>query len=242
MNAPVKYIAQPRHVKEVSLLGSADLRFWQHRLLDENLKPAAFDGRAQILITAAEMKYLGIRVRELSFSILVCGPGHPTRANGAFLACAFNSSRFLAFCKRRLFSTPYASGEVGVSDCTPVSMDLIWKGERVFRAEMGTEGPEAREPERCRPDGWEGPVFLPEKQTSRFRQGKHFFAKLTGLTRTYPFLPTRDRVQIISSPACDTLQALIDSHFVSREWAIRPDATHARSRTFAGDPASRARG
>ena len=34
------------------------------------------------------------------------------------------------------------------------------------------------------------------------------------------------------SPDCDILQALTESHFVAKEWVVRADATHARSKTY----------
>src|SRR5262245_55741199 len=72
MKAPVKYVADIAGVREVSLRGSAELGFWQDRLRAPGLTPANLDGAAEILIVAAEMKYAGIRFRELSISVGVC--------------------------------------------------------------------------------------------------------------------------------------------------------------------------
>jgi hypothetical protein len=65
-------------VREVSLLGSADLTFWKDQLLNEGLVPAEKDGKSQLLVVAAEMKFMGVRFRELSFSVLLRPPlgGH----------------------------------------------------------------------------------------------------------------------------------------------------------------------
>jgi hypothetical protein len=46
MNNPIKYIAEPKHVREVSLLATADLNYWADRLKVEDLTPAACDGKA----------------------------------------------------------------------------------------------------------------------------------------------------------------------------------------------------
>ena len=89
MTAPVKYVASLDHVREVSLLGSADLAFWRERLKPEGLEAEERDGRAQILIVGAEAKFRGIRFSELSFSVMVHG--------GMFLLRALNSRRFFAF-------------------------------------------------------------------------------------------------------------------------------------------------
>jgi hypothetical protein len=112
-------------------------------------------------------------------------------------------------------------------------MHLVKKGEVVFAAEMG-EGPSGlgREPSRCGEDGWDGPVFLPEGRHRGGRRGKLFVARLRGYTRTYAFLPGTDSVAIKPSPDSEVLQALRESHFVAKEWIIRDDATHAKSKTY----------
>ncbi len=86
----------------------------------------------------------------------------------------------------------------------------------------------AREPPRRGEEGWEGPVFLPES-----RRGKGlFFARIRGHTQAYPFLPGKDSVTIRPSPDSEVLQALVDSHFVAKEWVVREDAMHAKSKTY----------
>src|SRR5262252_5986485 len=85
MKTSVKWAAELAHVREVSLLGTADLAFWKDRLLKEELLPAESDGRAQLLIIAADAKYLGVRFRELSFSVLVSRPEEGARQDAAYL-------------------------------------------------------------------------------------------------------------------------------------------------------------
>jgi hypothetical protein len=220
----VQYVADLKHVREVSLLGTADLAFWEGRLREEGLAPAAQDGKAQVLVIAAEARYLGLPFRELSFSVLVAGHGQ-----AAFLVRAFNSSRLFAFCERAFFSTPYYPGDVRVSAAVPASVEVS-AGGAFFRAEMqaDTSAP-GRGPSRSGEDGWQGPVFLPG---GRGRNGKLFFARLRGHTRTYPFLPSRDSVTIRPAPGAEVLQALADSHFAGKEWVIREDAEHAKSKTY----------
>lgn len=233
MNTSVKWAAELAHVREVSLLGTADLAFWKQPLLKEQLVPAESDGRAQLLIIAADSKFMGVRFRELSFCVSVLRPDDGTRQDAAYLVRAFNSCRFFAFCERVFFSTPYYQGDVRVSAALPSSMHLVRKGEVVFAAEMGAD-PSApgREPLRCGEDGWDGPVFLPEGRRRGGRQGKLFVARLRGYTRRYAFLPGTDLVTIRPWPDSEVLQALRDSHFVAKEWIIREDATHAKSKTY----------
>jgi hypothetical protein len=131
------------------------------------------------------------------------------------------------------FRTPYYHGDVRVSASLPASIRLVKKGEVLFRAEMGpgSAGSE-REPSRHGEDGWEGPVFLPDLRQGKGRQGNLFFARLKGYTRAYPFVPSRDSVTIRASADSEVLQTLRDSHFVAREWIVREDATHAKSKTY----------
>src|SRR5947207_14645228 len=103
----VKWAADLAHVREVSLRGTADLAFWQDRLAKEELAPAADDGHAHLLIIAADLKFIGVRFREVSFSVLVERRGEGTGSDAAFLVRAFNSCRFFAFSERVFFSTPY---------------------------------------------------------------------------------------------------------------------------------------
>jgi hypothetical protein len=233
MNKPVKWAADVAHVREVSLLGTADLAFWRDRLLKEDLIPAESDGQAQLLIVAAEMKFMGVRFRELSYSVRVCPQEEGNRQDGAYLVHAFNSRRFFAFCERVLFSTPYYHGDVRVSASFPASIHLVKKGDVAFRAEMRADIPApAREPSRRGEDGWEGPVFLPESRRGKGRLGNLFFVRIRGHTQSYPFLPALDSVTFKPTPDSQVLQAFLDSHFVAKEWAIREDATHAKSKTY----------
>ena len=176
---------------------------------------------------------MGVRFRELSFSVLVSRLEAGVRQDAAYLVRAFNSCRLFAFCERVFFSTPYFHGDVRVSASLPASMHLVKQGEVVFAAEMGADasGPE-RDASRCGEDGWEGPVFLPASRRGKGRQGKLFVARLRGYTRTYPFLPGTDSVAIRPSPDSEFLQTLRDSHFVAKEWIVREDARHAKSKTY----------
>jgi hypothetical protein len=233
MNTPVPYVAELTHVREVSLFGTADLAFWRDRLKKENLVPAESDGGAQFLVIAADSKYMGIRFRELSFSVLVAQDDERIRQDRAYLAHAWNSSRLFAFCERAFFSTPYFHGDVRLSTSFPPSIQLIQGGKVVFRAEMQIDASAPnREPSRSGEDGWEGPVFLPGRRSRKDRQGHLFFARIRGHTNTYPFLYRRDSVTIMPSPDSEIFQALIDSNFVGKEWAVREDATHARSKSY----------
>lgn len=226
---PVRFIAEPTHVREVSLLGTADLAYWRRRLAEENLVPADCAGHAQILIIAATMKFLGVRFTEVNFSVLLSSPELRPPRESAFLIQAFNSCRFFAFCERVLFATPYQHGNGRVSVSSPVAFQLMQRGEKVFEAKMQANVSGARRPpSRTGPHGWEGAVFLPE---SRGRRGV-YFVRIKGQTRAYPFVRTEDVLTITPSADAEALRALLDSQFSAQEWLVREDATHGKSRTF----------
>jgi hypothetical protein len=54
MKEEMKWAAELSHVREVSLLGTADGAFWTQRLRDEDLSLAHRDGKAQVMIVAAD--------------------------------------------------------------------------------------------------------------------------------------------------------------------------------------------
>lgn len=233
MSKPIKWAAEITHVREVSLFGTADLPFWQNQLAQEGLLPIERDGQAQLMIIAADAKFMGLRFCELSISVLAAHQKEGKRENAAYLVRAFNSSRFFAFCERVLFSTPYDYGQVGLSAALPSSVQLILKGKVAFRAVMQVEASGMnREPSRSGDDGWAGSIYLPRRTNHEGHQGKLFFARIQGKTKTYPFVPGRDALTISTSTDCEVLRALVHSHFIAKEWAIREDATHAKSRTY----------
>lgn len=57
----MKYIAELAHVRDVSLLGTADLEFWVERLKSEGLTPVEHAGRARVLVVG-DSKFLGVRL------------------------------------------------------------------------------------------------------------------------------------------------------------------------------------
>jgi hypothetical protein len=219
MNPQIKWIAELRHVRDVSILGTADLAYWKDRLRAEDLLPAENASRAQILVVGGDARFAGIGFRELSFSVLLSPQGAAAWRNRAYLVHALNSCRAFAFCERTFFSTPYHQGDVHVSASFPASIEVVKDGDVVFRAQMQTEAcPEGRRPACCREDGWEGPVFLPKPHGREVTQGKLFFARINGYTKRYPFLKLIDSLAVRPSPEIPVLQALCDSHFAPTEW------------------------
>lgn len=227
-----KYVAELAHVREVWLLGAADLAFWKDQLQEEGLVPAESEGEAKLLIIAMESKYMGIRFRELCISVFVSGREAVGARDGFYLAQAFNSSRFFAFVERNWFSTPYQHAEIAVGVSHPAFMQVVNDGKILFRAQLSADGPAAgRDMLRTADEHWEGPIYLPGRKRGEDGDGKVFFAKLGGFARTYSFSQSADTVTVNPSANHPIFRQLIESGFVGKEWGIRENATHARSKT-----------
>jgi hypothetical protein len=235
MNAPIKYVAELSHVREVSLLGTADLDYWTARLRTEGLVPAESNGRAQVLVIAADAKFKGVRFREVSFSVFVRVPGGGAGREACFLAHAFNSSRFFAFCERAFFATPYSYASAQLVTCIPAGFRITAGGQAMFEARMRTDDP-GREPASRGPGGWDGPVFLPAGRRSKGNVGDVFYARISGDTLTFPFQCGADSLTVTPAEgAGGILRELLDSGFAAKQWMVRWDASHAKSKTYTRD-------
>jgi hypothetical protein len=232
MATKIRYAAQLTQVRDVTLLGAADLDYWRNRLAAEKLAPIECNGQAQILMVAADAKYLGLRFQELSFSVLVSDPACRGFHEGAYLLQAFNSRRAFAFCERAFFSTPYLAGDVSLSAAYPPSIRLNLNGQTVFQVELSASEDCSFRTNCLRNEaGWEGPVYLPNRRPAN-RDGRWFHAKVRGDTRTYPFLPSHDSLFLRSARESAVFQSLLESHVTGRECSFRENATHAKSKTY----------
>lgn len=233
MSAKIDYVATLSGVREVSLLGDADLTYWQDRLRPQAVEPVAEHGRAQVLVIAADARFKGIRFQELSFSVLVETDAQVGRGPGAFLVQAFSSRRFFAWVERACFKTPYRHAGVTLSATVPAYVSLAWEKKTVFRAEMvESAGGAARVPLQETEDGWSGPVFLPGTAKTSPENRRWFFANIQGLTQSFPFSAEHDRLTLAPCPALPLLGSLAESNFVPTQWLLRANCVHAKSKTY----------
>ena len=240
MEKPIKYAARLSHVREVSLVGAADLGFWKRRLRRESLAPIEHEGGARVMVVAAEARYMGLKFREVSISVLAFASPGGARQEGAYLLQAFNSSKLFTFFERKFFSTPYDHADVERAAGFPSRIEVLDDDDRevLFRVVMKADPPgaRAREPLRQGVEGWEGPVFLPTpapENEGKPQPPKLFFARLGGETRAYPFRRSEDLLTIKASSGIVALQSLLDSAFAPLEWIVREDAMHAKSKAQA---------
>ncbi len=230
MDSSIRFAAELKHVREVTLMGSARFDYWRRRLDPEGLYPTQQNGRAQLLIISADARFHGVRFRELSVSVRVSMTDTGQPESGAFLLSAFNSQRFFALVERLWFATPYRHGAVELSPELPAYVQCVCDAALVFRAQMGEGGQQSRAPLLEQEDGWEGPVFLPSRGR---RRGRVFYAVVRGTTRTYRFDPHQDQLEIHAHDQAPIFAELLESDFMAEQWALRLDAVHARSPSYA---------
>ncbi|HUF61192.1 MAG TPA: hypothetical protein VMN36_03885 [Verrucomicrobiales bacterium] len=173
-NVDIRYVAEPKHVREVSLIGASDFGFWSDYLRADGLEPVRCGDVAQVVVVAAEMVYLGVRFAEVSFSVRASLPQDSSSA-GLRLIHAFTSSRVFAWCERTLFATPYFHGECQFSVHSPASIRVKTRGGDVVGAEMSAQ---QRLALRARDEHLELPVFLPPRGAASDQ--RLFFARVRG--------------------------------------------------------------
>jgi hypothetical protein len=222
----IKYVAQVEPVREVSLVGTADLGFWTERLAAEKLCPSNYGGQARMTIGATDARFKGIRFRELTVTVF-CRPREDSQQDGLFLAQAFNSVRWFAWVERNLFSTPYDHAAIDVECQWPASFQLTQKNEVLLGARMAAGG--SREEPSVGDFAWRGPVYLP--RGNRGGQ-KYFWAKIGGETHGYPFDGTCDVLSLQPNSGQRVVDLLIESRFAAFAWAVREAAAHAKSKTY----------
>lgn len=210
----------------MTLIGSADLAYWQRCLAPEGLAPTPLGGRAQLVLSAPDLRWSGMRFQELSLGVIVGQAPAGEPALGLYLAHAYNSSRLLALLERALFQTPYAHRATQVTAALPAAITVTGVAGTALRAAMAT----AARALWSRDDTWEGTIFLPTPVGARTR--RHFYAKLGGPTEAYAFDPAADSLVISPPPDDRLLTLLVESQFAPQEWRLRTDGTHARSRTY----------
>jgi hypothetical protein len=221
-NVAAQFIVEVQHVKEVTLAVEADLACWQARLQNTALFPFDNGGKAALMISATELHSMGRRSNEVTIGLVVCERPTADSPDALYLVQAFNSLRSFAWIERTFFATPYQLGRIQVDEHIPVKVRLEDRAGVMLNLQMKT----STAPTTARDEMWQGKIYLPRVT------GKYFVAKLGGRTEGYPFLPDADTLQIFARNHYPVFQWLLESNLVGREWRIRSDAVHARSKTL----------
>ena len=220
---PVKYIATIHDVRELCLVGHADLHFWSDRLASEGSSPADINGHAELWLSAVELKWMGTRFRELTVAVRL-DPDHDAVPR-VFLVAAYSTSRMFAWCERAFFQTPYQYAPINLHASQPRSFELRSADHTTLSAESRANAATASADEI-----WTGRILLPTAGTHG--QRKLFHAQLSGQTEIAPFNSATSQLMLRPSHDQPVVQLLAKSNFTPNEWRARQSATHARSKTF----------
>ncbi len=217
------YAAIVHHVREITLVGRADLGFWRDALASEQLAPYDDAGYTQMQVSVTDLRWMGIHFNEFTITVRVDPPLGQNTAQATYLACAFNSSKLLALAEQRLFHTPYSPAQITMDAQLPASFRLSDGEVTVFEARMaaasGSTAADALS---------DGPVYLPTPEGS---SPSLFYARREGAQETARFTPA-DILTMRPWVEHPALAALIASEFTPVEWRIAHNATHRRSRTY----------
>jgi hypothetical protein len=227
-NVDTKFIVEVQHVKEVTLAAEADLVYWQARLQNTALFPFDNGGKAALMISATELHSMGRCSNEVTIGLVVCERPAADSPDALYLVQAFNSLRSFAWIERTFFATPYDLGRIRVDNHVPVKVRLEDRAGVMLNLQMkaGTA------PLVSRDELWQGKIYLPQLKTDSHKPGKYFVAKLGGHTEVYPFSPETDTLQIFARNEHPVFQWLLESNLMGKEWRIRSDAIHARSKSY----------
>jgi hypothetical protein len=223
---PIRYTVEIKAVRELNLLGSADLDYWTAHLAGAGLTPQNVDGRAELSLGATDLTWLGVRFNESIIVLTLAAAAAPRAARAGYLVHAFNSNRTLAWMERAFFRTPYYPARIQLGAPLPAGFQVSDSAGGLLRA-----APIGPRPAQPTDDAWEGAVHLPRQRAAPQGHGGYFYARLAGPGQAYPFVAGHDTFTLAPSPASPALEWLRASGFTPHEWRWRPAAVHARSRT-----------
>ena len=216
MTNPIDYVTVIEPVYEVTLFGTADLAPWQHLLQDEGLPIAPIDGRAALLLSVIDSKYMGMRFQEFSISVSVGQDRY-------FFPHAYNSIGLFALAERRMFRTPYYQGNIHIDQR---HITLSHGRITVFEATLPPSVTKVSSADEC----WEISIHLPKHLRQTAAIPHYFHARLEGHTEHYP--AESAAISIMPTVEDVALRRLKDSHFRLLEWRVRPTARHSKSKTY----------
>ncbi|MCB9858132.1 MAG: hypothetical protein H6818_20805 [Phycisphaerales bacterium] len=222
----MKYAAVVEHAREVTLQGTASAAPWVGPLERLGLSPFERDSRAEVLVSVAAGKW-GIAFREVAVAVAACCKQGSEQPDGYYLAYAFHSSRLFGWCERTFFKAPHRHATIDVNDGVPASIEVRHGTQMVLHAAMGAE----RQASRREDVDLVMPLFLPARGSRDAGKRSCFHIRVAGETRVFPYLPESDFFSIENGGGNPAMPLLAECDFAGREWIIRSDTTHARTKT-----------
>lgn len=221
----IKYAAEIKDVKEVVISGEADFEFWKKLLEPKGYLPSEKNGKAQIIVSATELEWKGIRFNEFIINIVISPQIKGQKRDCFYLIQAFNSSSILALSERLFFSTPYNFGKIILRNEFPVLLRLILKEKELFHCKINSKYSESI------PSMEKHSIFVFLPNGTRHKK-KYFIAYISGETIFFPFEKEQDILKIVTSVKYPVFGWLIDSKFIARDVVIRKNALHKKSKTM----------
>lgn len=226
---PTRYPVAIRDVREVMVVGRADLSYWRERLKREALCLRVVDGQAEIALTATSAFWFGMAFRELTVSVSISRNPDGSTHDGFFLVQAYNNRSSFAWVERAMFKTPYDAGGIDLTTGSACGLTLRRGDTRSLELRRGAGRDLGSEMEL----DWEGPILVPGRKEGE--PGQFFRARLAGCGRQAPFVPSEDSMLVEANGTAGVVRQLSESHFAPGLWQVREAAVHARTSSFDRD-------
>jgi hypothetical protein len=226
--APIHYTVEVQSVRELNLVGSADLGYWTAHLAGTGLAPLDRNGQAELSLGATDLTWMGWRFNESIVVLTLAEPCAPNASAGSYLLHAYNSKPALAFMERAFFKTPYYPAAIQLAAQPPARFQVTDRAGGGLRAEAGA----TPRPTQPTDETWQGAVHLPRHRTAPQGRAGYFYVKLAGAGEVCPFVYGSDTLVLTPSAESPVLEWLQASRFIPREWRSCSAATHSKSRTY----------
>ncbi len=225
-----KTAAEVSPVREVTLFARADLTPFVELLEPQALQPKSIDGKAELMMSATDTRFYGIRFREFSINVLLEDAAANARNEASvFLIRAFNTVRFFAWVERTVFRTPYDHAVISGQYNTPVKISVTRRARPIVDLCMA-DIPD-REPLRSGEDNWTGRIHLPTPPGKQApADAKMFFGELSGQAEVYAF-DEADQIRLHEQSDYPILQTINAANFQPKRWLIRQAGRHKKTKT-----------
>lgn len=220
MNKDTEYATVVKPVLEVTLICQGYVAPWQRLLTNEEITLPSNQDKVEIILSAVESRYMGVKFRELSCSLRI-------DETQVFLIHAFNSHSLFAFAERTFFRTPYYHGNLEVRSH---HIRLTNQGKTVLDASL----PETESVSHSQEESNQWQIWLPSALRKQPTIPHYFNAKLEGYTRYYEMDPQHP-VLFMGAGLPPALQPLGESEIIVEKWLVRDRARHSKSQTFMRD-------
>jgi len=227
-SAAIGYPVTLHQVRELRLIGRADLAYWRDQLRGEALAPADVEGGAEAVLAVTSARWLGRRFCECSLSVSISRDPAGSTRDGLFLAQAYSDVAAFAWVERNLFGSPYRHARIAFDSAPAWGVEMQGPTGEAVRARMG---PAALVGIAPLAEDWRGPLVLPRLPGKS--AGQYFRARLAGTARYAPFVHERDGFRIDEGAPDSAWAVLNASGFEPHTWRVCDDALHARTASFA---------